>query len=291
MQNEQKQIQQKPIYLVNNTKFCKFMHKKNSNITKMAKRILINNLRNEVGALHENINKIQELPRKIEDFNKHPLETTTISFYVPKKRIEETHSNKTSFNNRTKKTLPLQKNTNEILLNSKKERKKLEDAKNKQRNNTLTSNRNLTLTSNKTTNLIMNSLNKVIATAEKMVNKEIEVIEVCSKCIELEGLLRRLTKEILFIKKDIRKTFSSKSLNQQAFLFKFSYWVMKINFLRADIFKLNDLLESLKTSNCPGQEDNTKKLLLLSNASDHLVGIIQNISKKEELNLNVVALS
>jgi len=148
---------------------------------------------------------------------------------------------------------------------------------------------NCTGTDNATNNII-NTINNAIKSADSVANKEIKVIQVCSNCMELDHFLKELTKEVLSLKNDIHDTFAS-SLIQQTFLYKFSAWVMRVNLLRADIFKLNDLLETLKTANCPGQEDNSKKLLLLSSASDHLVEIIQNIQSNEQLDLKVVALS
>ena len=153
-----------------------------------------------------------------------------------------------------------------------------------------TQNNSTNSTNSTFSNILIHTLNQAINAAEKIVKKEVQVIEVCSKCLELDDFLKLLTKEVLNIKNDIKSTFDTK-LNQQTFLMKFAYWVTKTNLLRADIFKLNDLLETLKTSNCAGQEDNSKKLLLLSNASDHLVEIIQSLGKKEDLNLKVAALS
>jgi len=147
-----------------------------------------------------------------------------------------------------------------------------------------------TVTSASTVNTeLEESVQKVLDEAEIIIRENIHTKEICNKCIDLSELIDQLTQEVLKLKQSVKIVMKGIPTNQ-LFLSKFSFWIVKLNLLRADIYKINDLIDKLKASKCPEQELISKRILMLSTAADNLVSGIQKSVSQQKLDLNVVVL-
>lgn len=114
--------------------------------------------------------------------------------------------------------------------------------------------------------------------------------EICNNCLEINSALNILIEEIKNIKMQLKKLTSERLSKKDAYE-KFSYCINNINLIKADLFKLNEILDTLQKANCSNFMDNSKKYTLVVNSTNKLVEIIQNVIRKLNLNINLVVLN
>jgi len=181
-------------------------------------------------------------------------------------------------------------------------------------NNTIT----LDLNSNSTTkknhtikiNALKNNKNKTYSTINKDLNStdsnnsitsddllnliadQTESIknEICTNCLEINSALNVLIDEIKNIKAQL-KQFTSDKLTKKEIYEKLSYCINNINLIKADLFKLNEILDTLQKANCSNFIDNSKKYTLVVNSTNKLVEIIQDVMRRLNININLVVLN
>jgi len=114
--------------------------------------------------------------------------------------------------------------------------------------------------------------------------------EICTNCLEINSALNILIDEIKNIKAQLKKFTEEKFSKKDAYE-KLSYCINNINLIKADLFKLNEILDTLQKANCRNFLDNSKKYTLVVNSSNKLVEIIQNVMRKLNININLVVLN
>jgi len=114
--------------------------------------------------------------------------------------------------------------------------------------------------------------------------------EICSNCLEINNALNILIDEIKNIKSQLKK-FSADKLPKKEAYEKLSYCINNINLIKADLFKLNEILDTLQKANCSNFVNNSKKYTLVVNSTNKLVEIIQNVMRKLNIKINLVVLN
>jgi len=114
--------------------------------------------------------------------------------------------------------------------------------------------------------------------------------EICTNCLEINSALNVLIEEIKNIKVQLKK-FTTEKLTKKDAYEKLSYCINNINLIKADLFKLNEILDTLQKANCDNFVDNSKKYTLVVNSTNRLVEIIQNVLRKLKININLVVLN
>jgi hypothetical protein len=115
--------------------------------------------------------------------------------------------------------------------------------------------------------------------------------EICSSCLEINKGLNVLIDEIKQIKSRL------KNLNDKEYSGKFdlyselSHCINNINLIKAELFRLNNFLDTLQKANCKNYQENSKKYSLVVNSTNKLLEVIQNVVKKLGLNINLVILN
>jgi hypothetical protein len=130
-----------------------------------------------------------------------------------------------------------------------------------------------------------NNLLLVIADQTESIKKEI-----CSNCLEISNALDIIINEVKKIKFRIN-LLMKKTFDQKQIILRISHAVNNINFIKADLFKLNVILNSLQKVNCPNYQINSKKYQLVVNSTNKLIEIIQDVIKKLKINVNLVILN
>lgn len=133
---------------------------------------------------------------------------------------------------------------------------------------------------------IPNFLLKVIADQSESIKKEI-----CLHCLEILEALDFLVEEIKIIKSKQKKLMDSKNLSYKQKSFKIANLINNVNYIKADLFKLNEILKTLQKADCPNFVNNSKKYRMVVNYTNKLVEIIQHSLKTLNLNINLVILS
>jgi len=231
--------------------------------SKLSRRIVTHNLENK------NINKNQNSVSSSsvsQDFIKNNSNNTVI------KKLDDTNSSSTAQNSSTPRS------------NSGKSSSNAEPKP--PANNTASSKNPTHSTENEN---IVDSISKILQDFEdaQIIKRNTFITkEVCNKCTDFTDMLNQLAQEVLKIKNNIKLIMNRKTSNQ-TYLVKFSNWIIKINLLRADILKINDFIDILKTKNCPKQDFNEKMLMMLSAACVNLVEHIEKSIKQQHLDLKL----
>jgi hypothetical protein len=139
---------------------------------------------------------------------------------------------------------------------------------------------------NSSSSEIPNYLLKVIADQSEAIKKEI-----CFHCLEILEALDFLVGEIKIIKNKHKKLIESKNLNSKEKSLKVANLINNINYVKADLYKLNEILKTLQKADCPNFLNNSKKYRMVVNYTNKLVEIIQQSLKSLNLKLNLVILS
>jgi hypothetical protein len=167
---------------------------------------------------------------------------------------------------------------------------------------------NKTETASTSTNNSSTSLLNAIADESELIKNEI-----CMNCLEISSTLDILIGEIKEIKNNLRKIID-KYQEGSSIIFKNSSntnisdnikdskvrqhditevlnSLNRVNYIKADLFKMNEVLNILQKAECENYQDNNKKYLLVINSSNKLVEIIQDVFRRLNLNINLVVLS
>jgi hypothetical protein len=149
------------------------------------------------------------------------------------------------------------------------------------------------------------------------INDQSEAIkkEICLHCLEISDALDILIIEIKQIKRNIidittvgnggsnssdtnsnsdtKINANSKyNSNKKDFYYNtIANSINSINLIKADLFKLSEIVTTLQKVNCPNFSENSTKLDLVVNSTNKLLEIIQESVKKLNLNINLVILT
>ena len=157
----------------------------------------------------------------------------------------------------------------------------LKNNKNKTSNNSKDHNHN----TNQNNSITSDDLLNLIADQTESIKNEI-----CTNCLEINSALSILIDEIKNIKAQLKK-FTEEKLSKKDAYEKLSYCINNINLMKADLFKLNEILDTLQKANCSNFIENSKKYSLVVNSTNKLVEIIQNLLRKLNININLVVLN
>lgn len=142
-------------------------------------------------------------------------------------------------------------------------------------------------TSNKNTSEIIENPLTIIADQTELIKKEI-----CLHCLEISDALNILIAEIKIIKQKIGSLDTNKEkVEKKNLYFQISQLINSVNYIKADLFKLNEILNTLHKVDCPNFSENSKKYELVVNYTNKLVEKMQTWSKSLNLNLNLVILT
>jgi hypothetical protein len=81
------------------------------------------------------------------------------------------------------------------------------------------------------------------------------------------------------------------SLTKRELFSIISNCVNNLNLIKADLFKLNEVLSTLQKANCINFTENSKKYSLVVDSTNKLLEIIQNVLRNLNINLNIVVLN
>jgi hypothetical protein len=161
-------------------------------------------------------------------------------------------------------------------------RKKLKIPNNINHNKTLHSNSTIGYSSDMPDYLL-----SVIADQSEAIKKEI-----CLHCLEILEALNFLVGEIKIIKGKLKKLTTNKTnATSKEKNLKVAHLINNINYVKADLFKLNEILKTLQKADCPNFLNNSKRYRMVVNYTNKIVEIIQQSMKTLNIKLNLVILS
>jgi hypothetical protein len=148
------------------------------------------------------------------------------------------------------------------------------------------SNHTSNLTSNFTSNSISSDelLNIIADQTENIKN------EICTSCLEISSSLNILIDEIKQIKKTLHDLIVEKPSIFDVYT-KILHCINNLNLIKADLFKLNEILDTLQKANCNNFPENSKKYTLVVNSSNKLLEKIQDCLKTFNININLLVLN
>jgi hypothetical protein len=114
--------------------------------------------------------------------------------------------------------------------------------------------------------------------------------EICSSCLEINTSLNILIDEIKLIKKTLHNLALEKPSIIDVYT-KILNSINNLNLIKADLFKLNEILDTLQKANCNNFMENSKKYTLVVNSSNKLLEKIQDSLKSFNININLVVLN
>jgi len=114
--------------------------------------------------------------------------------------------------------------------------------------------------------------------------------EICSSCLEIMTSLNILIDEIKLIKKTLHDLTVAKPPIFDVYT-KILHCINNLNLIKADLFKLNEILDTLQKANCSNFIENSKKYTLVVNSSNKLLEKIQDCLKTFNININLLVLN
>lgn len=114
--------------------------------------------------------------------------------------------------------------------------------------------------------------------------------EICSSCLEIMTSLNILIDEIKLIKKTLHDLTVAKPPIFYVYT-KILHCINNLNLIKADLFKLNEILDTLQKANCSNFIENSKKYTLVVNSSNKLLEKIQDCLKTFNININLLVLN
>ena len=186
---------------------------------------------------------------------------------------------------RQNETLPMLSSNNSNSMN-----------KNSSENDKITYKENITVTltekqnSDKKNSTEIN-INNLIINTEKIKD------EICDSSKIINNSLNQLEDQINSIDLDLISMTNSKNdkkekeKTENEIMVKFTICINNVNLIKADLIKINVILETLKKANCKNFEETQKKFDSSSNLVNKLVTNVQNFIRTNNLNLNLVILS
>lgn len=112
----------------------------------------------------------------------------------------------------------------------------------------------------------------------------------CFSCLDNFNFLVGLLEEIKNIKQDL-KLFKTDKNTKQDLIIKFSDYINKINLIKIELFKLTNLIELQKRVNCSIYESNNCKFQAAFRKTNHLIEVIQDAIRKQNLNVNFIVIN
>lgn len=114
--------------------------------------------------------------------------------------------------------------------------------------------------------------------------------EICTSCLEINTSLDILIYEIKKIKKNLKKFETVNDLDEIGYL-TLAHFINNVNLIKADLFKLNEILQTIQKADCLNYQESFKKYSSVSNYSMKLIELIQNIFNKLNIDINIVILN
>ena len=145
-------------------------------------------------------------------------------------------------------------------------------------------NANNSKTENSSSKITENNINGIISYTDKIKT------EICDSSKLVNTSLFQLDDQITEIKNDL-KNLTEKDVNDNEMVVKFTVCINNVNLIKADLIKINDILETLKKANCKNYDDTQKKFDSTTNLVNTLVTNIQNFIRTKNMNINLVILS
>jgi hypothetical protein len=115
--------------------------------------------------------------------------------------------------------------------------------------------------------------------------------EICSSCLEINSSLDILLKEIKDLKKKIKFYQNETQIDDEESYLSLVNLINNLNLIKVDLFKFNEILQTIQKAECHNYQESFKKYTSLTNYSMKLVEMIQNILLKLNLDINVVILN
>jgi hypothetical protein len=114
--------------------------------------------------------------------------------------------------------------------------------------------------------------------------------EICFSCLEINTSLNILIDEIKMIKKTLKQLETGNPSSKEVYS-QISNCINNLNLIKADLFKLNEILDTLQKANCKNFMENSKKYTLVVNSSNKILEKIQSVLRKFKININLVVLN
>lgn len=128
-------------------------------------------------------------------------------------------------------------------------------------------------------------LNLLIEQTELMKN------ELCKSNSEIVKGLDKLISNTNLVKKKLKQITSGSSISKDEIILDFTVSVNNMNLIRAELNKMNSLIENIKKANCKEVADVQKKFDEAKGSLNKLVEGIQNFLRKTNLDFNLLILT
>lgn len=158
-----------------------------------------------------------------------------------------------------------------------------------QGNITIAINRTGSNNQNNSDNNITNNLLSIITDNTLNIKKEI-----CVHCLDISQYLDVIIEEIKRIKNKITsyKNDKIKSLiSSRKLHLKITRLINNVNYIKADLYKLNEILHILKRVKCSNYSENSNKYHMVVNSTQKLVEVLQKLGKNLNLRFDIVILT
>lgn len=189
-----------------------------------------------------------------------------------------------------KLSLGINKKQNSNFLNEETKNKDLNSNRIKFRNNSIQNKTNTTLPEHKH---IINASNVLNASLINLIIEQTELMkaEICKSNSEIVKGIGKLVSSISLIKKKLKQITSINIISKDEIILDFTVCINNLNLIRAELHKMNDLLENIKKASCKEFADSQRKYDEAKNDLNKLVESIQNFIRKTNLDFNLLILT
>jgi hypothetical protein len=115
--------------------------------------------------------------------------------------------------------------------------------------------------------------------------------EICNSRIDISNGFDKLINSVTLIKKKLKQITSVNVILKDEIILDFTICINNLNLIRAELEKMNNLLENIKKANCKDLTDAQNKSDQAKNNLNALVESIQNFLRKTNLDLNLLILT
>jgi len=115
-------------------------------------------------------------------------------------------------------------------------------------------------------------------------------LNLCNTQLEIAKVINKLHFEINNIKHSL-KNFTESDIKSSEMLVKLAVSINNVNLIKANLMKINSILEILKKANCVNFEETSKKYDGIIALVTKLSTNIQNFLRTKNLNINLVVLT